>query len=165
MPPGSVRERVDMDSLQRRRSRIGLALGVVLSFCVVGGGCATSQSSAGTGGGGGRTRVYVGWVRFAGEFMLYPDAKSFAAGQTLTCVSGSLPLEKQKDAATQLSGKRVLVRARAVPWSPPGDSYSVDYDGSKITNWCGGRRVLIAEDMLVDARPASMAKADAKGAR
>ena len=150
-PVGRVQERVEMKYLQRGWGRIGAVISIVLSFCAASAGCATRQSSEAY------PHVYTGYVRFAGEFMLYPDAKSFASGQTLRCVSGALPLEKQKEAASQLSGKRVLVRAKSVAWAPPGESYSVNHEGSQITNWCGGRKVLLALEMKVDDRPDAVA--------
>jgi hypothetical protein len=150
MAPGRIRERDVMTTLQRRHGRAGVLISIALSLCVAGG-CATQQGSEKY------PHVYTGWVRFAGEFMLYPDAKSFAAGQPLRCVSGALPLEKQKEAAAQFSGKRVLVRGKAVPWSP-GDGYSVNHEGSLITNWCGARTVLLAVDMKVDERPNATAE-------
>jgi len=145
-----------MKTLQRRYGRAGVVISIALSLCAVSGGCATSTSTPKY------PNVYTGFVRFAGEFMLYPDAKSFAAGNTLRCVSGALPLEKQKEAASQFSGKRVLVRAKAVPWSP-GEGYSVNHEGSQITNWCGARTVLLAVEMKVDERP--NATADLKSSR
>jgi hypothetical protein len=97
-----------------------------------------------------RETVYIGWVRFAGEFMLYPDTTTFEAAQTMHCVSGALPPEKQKD-AERLSGQRVQVRARPVEWSSlPEDALSLDNAGSPITNWCGDRVVLFASDMRLD---------------
>ena len=139
-----------MRTLQRRYGGVSVFISIVLGFSVVIGGCTTSQ------GGQGRPRVYAGWVRFAGEFMLYPDAKSFAEGQTMRCISGALPLQKQQEAAAQLSGKRVLVRAKPVPWSLPDNAFSLSHEGSQITNWCGGKVVLLAVDMIVDERPAAI---------
>jgi hypothetical protein len=132
-------------------------IGIALSFCAVIAGCAAPQSAGPT-----YPHVYAGYVRFAGEFMLYPDAKSFASGQPLRCVSGALPLDKQKEAAAEFSGKRVLVRAKSVPWSP-GEGYSVNHEGSQITNWCGARTVLLAVEMKADERP--NATADLKSSR
>jgi hypothetical protein len=133
-----------------------VAISIVLGLCAVSSGCATRQSAPQY------PHVFTGYVRFAGEFMLYPDAKSFAAGQPLRCVSGALPLEKQKEAMSEFSGKRVLIRAKAVPWSP-GEGYSVNHEGSQITNWCGARTVLLAVEMKVDERPDAMA--DLKSSR
>jgi hypothetical protein len=97
-----------------------------------------------------RETVYIGWVRFAGEFILYPDSATFEAAQTMRCVSGALPPEKQKD-AERFSGKRVQVCARPVPWaSLPEDALSLNNEGSPITNWCGDRVVLFASDMKLD---------------
>lgn len=145
-----------MKTFARRYGQAGVVISLALTFCAFSSGCATTQSAPTY------PNVYTGFVRFAGEFMLYPDAKSFAAGNTLRCVSGALPLEKQKEAAAQFSGKRVLVRAKAVPWSP-GEGYSVNHEGSQITNWCGARTVLLAVEMKVDERPD--ATADLKSMR
>lgn len=146
-----------MKTFERRRyGRAAVVISLSLTFGAVGAGCATPQSAPTY------PHVYTGFVRFAGEFMLYPDAKSFAAGNPLRCVSGALPLEKQKEAAAEFSGKRVLVRAKAVPWSP-GEGYSVNHEGSQITNWCGARTVLLAVEMKADDRP--NATADLKSMR
>jgi hypothetical protein len=144
-----------MKILQRRYGQAGVVISIALSLCMVSG-CGTSPKVETY------PHVYAGYVRFAGEFMLFPDAKSFEAGQPLCCVSGALPLDKQKDAVSQFSGKRVLVRGKAVPWSP-GNAYSVNHGGSLITNWCGARTVLLAVEMKVDDRPP--ATADLKSSR
>ncbi len=99
----------------------------------------------------GRETAYIGWVRFAGEFMLYPDSASLEAAQTMKCVSGALPPGKQKEAAERFAGKRVRVRARTVPWaSLPPDAVTMNHEGTPITNWCGDRNVLFASEMKED---------------
>lgn len=129
-----------------------LAACSVLSFTVLSG-CATPAKSARTSE---RERLYVGWVRFAGEFSLYADASSFADSATSHCVSGALPPEKQKEAAAQFNGKRVAVRARTVPWSNlPADALTMSNAGSPITNWCGDKVVLFASDMKLYELPSA----------
>lgn len=116
---------------------------MVLSCTLLLAGCAatTERSSA-------RPRVYVGWVRFAGEFSLYSDPAAFASSQTSHCVSGALPPDKQKEAAAKLSGKRVRVLAVPVTWSLPNpETFTMNNAGSPITNWCGDRVVLFASEM------------------
>jgi hypothetical protein len=118
--------------------------GIALTCGVLMAGCAS------TGGYAARPRVYVGWVRFAGEFSLYSDPSAFADSQTTHCVSGALPPEKQKDAAAKLSGKRVRVVAVPVAWSLPNpDAFTMNNEGSPITNWCGDRVVLFASEMTL----------------
>ena len=134
-----------MKSCTRRfRALAGIALscGVLLAGCASTGGHASA-----------RPRVYVGWVRFAGEFSLYSDASAFADSQTTHCVSGALPPEKQKEAA-KLSGKRVRVVAIPVKWSLPNpDSFTMSNAGSPITNWCGDPVVLFASEMTLFEQP------------
>ena len=98
-----------------------------------------------------RGRLYTGWVRFSGEFTLYADPKSFANAATSRCVSGALPLEQQKEAAAKFNGQRVFVRAKAVPWVLPDErALTLNHGGSPITNWCGGKEVLFATEMVLD---------------
>ena len=99
-----------------------------------------------------RVRLYSGWVRFAGEFYLYADAKAFAEATNSHCVSGALPPDKQQDAASQFNGKRVRVFAKLVPWSLQGDAFTMNNQGSPITNWCGDKNVLFATQIVLDER-------------
>jgi hypothetical protein len=127
----------------RRSAPIGIAVSVIATL----GGCAM----AGPQGAGEREHVYAGWVRFAGEFALYSDPSAFADSQTAHCLSGALPADKQKEAASKFSGKRVRVTARAVPWSLPNpETFTLNNAGSPITNWCGDRVVLFASQMVLD---------------
>jgi hypothetical protein len=131
-----------------RPGRRGVLLGLAVSVVATLGGCAQPVASqrAGT-----REHTYAGWVRFAGEFALYSDPSAFADSQTAHCVSGALPPEQQQVAAAQFSGKRVLVTARAVPWSLPNpETLTLNNAGSPITNWCGDRVVLFASKMVLD---------------
>jgi hypothetical protein len=126
----------------RALAAIALGCGVLLAGCA----STTQHTSA-------RPRVYVGWVRFAGEFSLYSDPSAFADSQTTHCVSGALPPDKQKEAA-KLSGKRVRVVAVPVKWSLPNpDSFTMNNEGSPITNWCGDRVVLFASEMTLFEQP------------
>lgn len=94
---------------------------------------------------------YVGWVRFVGEFVLYTDRVAFEDSRRQDCVSGALPLGKQRDAARKLDGKKVKVVAQRVPWVLPGPlAISLNNDGSPITNWCGGDYVLFATEMVAE---------------
>jgi hypothetical protein len=124
--------------------RLRALAGMVLSCGVLLAGCASTNQHVSA-----RPRVYVGWVRFAGEFSLYSDPSSFADSQTTHCVSGALPPDKQKEAA-KLSGKRVRVVAVPVKWSLPNpDTFTMNNEGSPITNWCGDRVVLFASEMTL----------------
>jgi hypothetical protein len=137
--------------MRKRRSGASAALiGALLTLTVLSG-CAASAKK---GSESERERLYVGWVRFAGEFALYADPNAFANSSTSHCVSGALPPELQKQAAAEFSGKRVRVRARPVPWSElPADALTLNNQGSPITNWCGDRVVLFASEMKLDERP------------
>jgi hypothetical protein len=128
--------------------RVGALAAIVLSCG------AFLASCASMGNGANRPRVYVGWVRFAGEFSLYSDPSSFADSQTSHCVSGALPPDKQKEAAAKLSGKRVRVVAVPVKWALPNpDSFTMSNAGSPITNWCGDPVVLFASEMTLFEQP------------
>jgi hypothetical protein len=100
--------------------------------------------------GRGSAESYVGWVRFVGEFVLYDDQSAFESFGKNHCMSGALPLEKQR-LASRFSGTRVKVTGVRVRWSLPDPSaVSLNNDGSPITNWCGGEFVLFARDMVPD---------------
>ena len=120
-----------------------VALAAIVALC----GCASQSASThvkeSEGGGS-----YVGWVRFVGEFVLYDDRSAFADSRREHCVSGALPLDKQREAAKKFNGKRVRVKAKPVPWSLPDPlAVSLNHEGSPITNWCGGKYILFATDM------------------
>ena len=137
-----------MKNMNRRFGRYGPKATIALIYAAMLAGCTVSALPERTTP---RETLYIGWVRFAGEFILYPDSASFEAAQTMKCVSGALPPEQQKEAAAQFSGKRVRVRARTVPWSSlPPDAVSLSNEGSPITNWCGDRNVLFATEMTLD---------------
>ena len=94
---------------------------------------------------------YVGWVRFVGEFVLYDDRSAFAGARKEHCVSGALPLDKQKQAAKRFDGKRVKITGTRVSWSQPNPlAVSLNHKRSPITNWCGGEYVLFATDMTIE---------------
>lgn len=94
---------------------------------------------------------YVGWVRFSGEFLLYDNRSAFAGSRREHCVSGALPLEKQREAARKFDGKRVRVTAVRVPWSLPDPlAVSLNNEGSPVTNRCGGQYILFATDMMLE---------------
>jgi hypothetical protein len=95
-----------------------------------------------------RERLYTGWVRFTGEFVLYSNASAFADSRTSHCLSGALSPAKQKDAAARFNGKRVIVRARPVRWAlPDPQALMMNNQGTPITNWCGRDEVLFATEM------------------
>jgi hypothetical protein len=127
--------------MTQNRASMALALG----FLAMLGGCKTLSTAESTKPQG---LLYAGWVRFAGEFTLYADESAFADSRTSHCLSGALPPDKQKEAAAQFSGKRVVVRAKVVPWSlPDPQQLTMSNEGSPITNWCGGKEVLFATEM------------------
>jgi hypothetical protein len=129
----------------RFRALAGIALGCSVLLA----GCASTGERGSV-----RPRVYVGWVRFAGEFSLYSDPSAFADSQTTHCVSGALPPDKQKEAAAKLSGKRVRVVAVPVKWSlANAETFTMNNSGSPITNWCGDRVVLFASEMTAFEAP------------
>jgi hypothetical protein len=127
----------------KRAYRITLTLAVVVAAF----GCASGLPA----GQSGDADSYVGYVRFVGEFVLYDDRSAFAHFRKEHCVSGALPLDKQREAAKRFDGKRVRVTGTRVPWSLPGPlAVSLNHEGSPITNWCGGQYVLFATDMVIE---------------
>lgn len=119
----------------------------ILVVVFVSGGC------AGEGGGRGdqahATQSYVGWVRFVGEFALYDDWSAYENSRHAHCISGALPLEQQRRVAREFEGRRVRVTAVRVAWFLPDPlAVSLNNDGSPITNWCGGKYVLFATEMV-----------------
>lgn len=124
--------------------RITLTLAIVVAVF----GCA-SGSPAGQPDDGDDS--YVGYVRFVGEFVLYDNRSAFADFRREHCVSGALPLDKQREAAKRFDGKRVRVTGTRVPWSLPSPlAISLNHEGSPITNWCAGQYVLFATDMVIE---------------
>src|SRR5262249_31064847 len=133
----------------RHMTQNGASGAWVLGLLSLLGGCAAVEKTARTDRPQGH--LYVGWVRFSGEFTLYGNESAFAESRTSHCLSGALPPDKQKEAAAQFSGKRVVVRARVVPWSlPDPQQLTMNNQGSPITNWCGGKEVLFASEMKLD---------------
>lgn len=120
----------------------------VPALCVVVGLCGCASHGASIRAQSESDTQHVGWVRFVGEFVLYTDHSAFESSRREHCVSGALPLEKQRDAAKNLDGKKVMVVAKRVPWALPDPlAVSLNNEGSPITNWCGGKYVLFAADM------------------
>jgi hypothetical protein len=138
--------------MTQNRALLALAFGLLAVL----GGCASPGPGSAAARDKPQGRLYAGWVRFAGEFALYADASAFADSRTSHCLSGALPPDKQKEAAAKLSGKRVVVRAKVVPWSlPDPKQLTMSNEGSPITNWCGGKEVLLATEMILDEAPAA----------
>jgi hypothetical protein len=126
--------------------RVTLTLAAVVTVL----GCANEPTATGTGQPDGG-EPYVGHVRFLGEFVLYDDRSAFADFRREHCVSGALPLDKQREAAKRFDGKRVRVTGTRVPWSLPDPlAVSLNHEGSPITNWCGGQYVLFATEMVIE---------------
>jgi hypothetical protein len=137
----------------RHMTQNGASVALALGLLAMLSGCASPGTAENTQPQGG---LYAGWVRFAGEFALYADASAFADSRTTHCLSGALPPGKQKEAAAKFSGKRVVVRAKVVPWSlPDPQQLTLSNEGSPITNWCGGKEVLFASEMKLAEAPPS----------
>lgn len=97
------------------------------------------------------TESYVGWVRFVGEFVLYDDRSAFDGSKKEHCISGALPLEKQRTAAETMNGRRVKVTGTHIAWSLPDPlAISLNNNGSPILNWCGGDFVIFATDIVAE---------------
>ena len=95
------------------------------------------------------TKEYVGWVKFRGEFLLYPDKKAAENGVGRGCLSGTLPLQLELDAAKKYDGTRVKVIAQPILWRLPSPlALSLNHEGAPVTNWCHGDTVLFAKDMI-----------------
>lgn len=95
--------------------------------------------------------VYVGWVRFVGEFVLYDDREAFLERRRDHCVSGALPFNEHRVAARTFDGKRVRVTGVAVEWSLPDPmALSLNHKGSPIANWCAGSTVIFGTEMKLE---------------
>jgi hypothetical protein len=128
-------------------------VGTLILAVLCGFGCAGSASSSREANAGAE-QTYVGWVRFVGEFVLYDDRSAFLERRRANCISGALPLAAQRAAVGKFDGKRVRVRAVpvefAIPESADVIALSMVHQGSAITNWCGGPRVLFATEMNLE---------------
>lgn len=90
--------------------------------------------------------VFTGWVRFIGEeFQLYANENQVLQPFSRPCVSGALPRDLQRQAASDLGGQKVRVTGRTQAWPDnlPGDR--LDHQGSNIRNECGGTFVILAD--------------------
>jgi hypothetical protein len=92
---------------------------------------------------------FTGWVKVSGrEFQLYAREQQLDAPFARPCVSGALPRDLQRSSA-DLSGTQVTFTGRAVPWSSRGDAAVLMYEGSRISNDCGGDYVIQADSVRV----------------
>ncbi|WP_425987409.1 hypothetical protein [Brevundimonas sp. TWP2-3-2] len=94
--------------------------------------------------------TFEGWINFSGEeFQLIESENRYVAGTRRPCVSGALPRDEQRMAATTIGRQKVRVTGTAMEWSDdlPGDRY--DYEGSSIRNECDGAFVILGSDIAV----------------
>lgn len=91
---------------------------------------------------------FTGYVRFTeGEFQLYAREAQVRAPFSRPCVSGALPRNAQRSAASDTGGQKVTFTGRAAPW-PQGQA-GLDHQGSNIRNTCGGDFVILAETISI----------------
>ena len=93
---------------------------------------------------------FTGYVRFdSGEFQLFEREAQMRSAIGRPCVSGVLPLNKQRTARRDLPGQKVTFTGRAVPWAGHSTTTGLDFEGSNVRNTCGGEYVILAEDVSV----------------
>lgn len=93
--------------------------------------------------------TFTGWVKVTGrEFQLYSRQQQLEVPFARPCVSGALPRDLQRS-AQDLTGTQVTFTGRAVPWSSRGDAPVLMYEGSRISNDCGGDYVIQADSVRV----------------
>ncbi len=85
------------------------------------------------------------WIRFYGEFELFPSQLEMQRDKNNTCVSGTLPLQEELSAMHRFQLAHVAVYGRKVPWPllPPGIT-GLENGGSRVTNLCHGKYVIFA---------------------
>lgn len=96
--------------------------------------------------------TFEGYVRFVGEeFQFVENQNRYVSGISRPCISGALPRDLQRQAATDIGGQKVRITGTTMAWSNdlPGDRYT--YEGSNIRNECEGELVILATD--IDAIP------------
>ena len=94
--------------------------------------------------------TFEGWINFSGEeFQLIENQNRYVAGTRRPCVSGALPRDEQRMAASTIGRQKVRVTGTAMEGSDdlPGDRY--DYEGSNIRNECDGAFVILGTDIEV----------------
>ncbi|WP_426035185.1 hypothetical protein [Brevundimonas sp. DC300-4] len=94
--------------------------------------------------------TFEGWINFSGEeFQLIESENRYVAGTRRPCVSGALPRDEQRMAASTIGRQKVRVTGTAMERSDdlPGDRY--DYEGSSIRNECDGAFVILGTDIAV----------------
>jgi hypothetical protein len=92
--------------------------------------------------------TFEGYVRFVGEeFQLIERQNQYVSGRQRPCVSGALPRDLQRLAATDIAGQKVRITGTVMAWSAdlPGDRYA--WEGSNIRNECGADHVILATDI------------------
>ena len=94
---------------------------------------------------------FVGGVRFSnGEFQLYADQDQVLQPFSRPCLSGAASRDEMRQAVQDLGGQKVTISGQLAPWSQAVRG-RIEHRGSDIRNDCGGRNVLLADDI----RPAS----------
>ncbi|CAN5273149.1 hypothetical protein BH10PSE1_BH10PSE1_04910 [soil metagenome] len=95
------------------------------------------------------TTTFTGWVKITGgEFQIYERQQKVDRPFSRPCVSGVMPRDLQRGIG-DVAGTKVEFTGRAVPWSARGDAPVIRYEGSTITNTCGGDFVIQADSLRV----------------
>ncbi|MDQ3125723.1 MAG: hypothetical protein M3Q74_08985 [Pseudomonadota bacterium] len=93
----------------------------------------------------------TGWVRFEnGEFQLYGDEDQVLQPFSSPCLSGAASRNEMRQARQDLNNAKVTIAGRVMSWSER-DGRRIRHRGSIIRNDCGGRLVILADDI----RPAN----------
>ena len=94
---------------------------------------------------------FTGWVRFSNdEFQIYGDEDQVLQPFSRPCTSGAASRDEMRQARQDLNNAKVTITGRSVPWSS-ASAGRIEHAGSVIRNDCGGRFVLLADDI----RPAN----------
>ncbi|HEX8469592.1 MAG TPA: hypothetical protein VF633_00625 [Brevundimonas sp.] len=93
--------------------------------------------------------TFAGWVRVShGEFQLYETQRQISEPFSRPCISGALPRNLQR-ASGDISGQQVTFTGKAVAWAERGTRTTLNHQGSRIVNECGGDYVIAAESVRV----------------
>ncbi|CAN5400000.1 hypothetical protein BH09PSE1_BH09PSE1_10560 [soil metagenome] len=93
--------------------------------------------------------TFTGWVKVSGgEFQIYERQQQVDTAFSRPCVSGVMPYDLQRSIG-DVSGSKVEFTGRAVPWTARCDAPVIRYEGSTISNLCGGEFVVQADSLKV----------------
>lgn len=96
-----------------------------------------------------KPNVFIGWVRFTGEFMLYETRDAMEEGANVSCISGALPLPAQRDAMHRFNRTHVIIYGHEEPWVRYSRSQvALLNEGAPIENQCSSVFVIFATKIV-----------------